>query len=96
MTAIVRVEHKVGSYDAWKNRFNSDPLGRKKSGVTVYRVSRSLDDPNLVTIDLEFANSNQAKSFETALREMWKSPEAQNLMQNPQLRTVELVESRNP
>lgn len=95
MTTIVRVEHKVGSFDAWKSRFDSDPLGRKKSGVTSYRVSRSIDDPSYVTIDLEFENSNQAKEFENALREMWKSPEAQKLMQNPQLRTVELVESKD-
>jgi hypothetical protein len=95
MTAIVRVEHRVGSFDAWKNKFDSDPLDRKKSGVSSYRVSRSLDDASYVTIDLEFPDSNQAKAFETALREMWRSPEAQKLMQNPQVRVVELVENKN-
>lgn len=94
MTAIVRVEHKVGSFSEWKNRFDSDPLGRKTSGVTGYRVSRSIDDPSYVTIDLEFANPAQAKVFESALREMWRTPEGQKLMQNPQLRIVEVVESK--
>lgn len=93
MTVTLRVEQKVGTFEDWKKMFDKDPIGRKKSGVSRYSISRSVGDPRFVTIDLEFADSDQAKAFQTALRELWQSPDAQKVMQNPQARIMELVES---
>jgi hypothetical protein len=94
MTTILHIEHAVGSFDAWKRVFDSDPVGRKRSGVRRYRVLRATEDPNYVMIDLEFEGSNEAEDFRAALRKLWDSEEAQQLMQNPQLRIVELVETK--
>jgi hypothetical protein len=94
MTTILHVEHAVGSFEAWKRAFDSDPVGRKRSGVRRYRVLRATEDPNYVMIDLEFEGSNEAKAFRAVLRKLWDSEEAQELMHNPQLRIVELVETQ--
>ena len=91
---ILRIEHAVRNFDAWKKTFDSDPLGRKKSGVRRYRILRPTDNPNYVMIDLKFDGSGKAETFRTALRSMWHSPDAQKIMENPQLRIVEEVGSK--
>ncbi len=92
--SIVRIEHAVAGFDAWKRAFESDPVGRQKSGVRRYRILRPKDDPNFVMVDLEFDNANDAENFRSGMQNLWNSPEAQRVMQNPQLRIVELVETK--
>lgn len=71
-TVVVRVEHPVPDYEAWKREaFDRDPLGRGQSGVRRHRVLRRGDRPSLVAIDLEFADRAAAEAFAVALREMW-------------------------
>jgi hypothetical protein len=39
---ILQIEHKVANFDGWKKAFDSDPVGRKKSGVRrdhIFRVA---------------------------------------------------------
>lgn len=50
---IVRIEHPVKDFDAWRAAFDSDPAGRQASGVRRYRIMRDLQEPELVLIDLE-------------------------------------------
>jgi hypothetical protein len=50
----LRIEHAVPSFEMWKQAFDSDPADRKGSGVNRYRISQGIDDPNFVTIDLDF------------------------------------------
>ena len=94
MTSILRIEHAVGDFGAWKRAFYSDPLGRKKSSVRRYRILRPADNPRYVMIDLEFDGPKEAEAFAAALRRMWGTAEAQRIMQNPQLRISELAEAR--
>jgi len=94
MATILRIEHPVRDFDAWKKVFDSDPLSRKKSGVRRYRIWRLIDNPNYVLMDLEFDGSKEAEAFASALRILWGSPEGLKVMQNPQLRVVEPVESK--
>ena len=61
--AILRIEHPVPDFDAWKAAFDSDPVGRQRGGVRRYRVLRPVDDPNFVLVDLEFDSSSEAESF---------------------------------
>jgi hypothetical protein len=74
--------------------FDNDPIGRQKSGVRRYRVLRTAEDPNYVMIDLEFDGQKEADNVRSALLNLWKSPEAQRVMQNPKVRIVEQVEAR--
>ncbi|MBI5960165.1 MAG: hypothetical protein HY866_15600 [Chloroflexi bacterium] len=89
---ILRIEHPVPDYDAWKRAFDSDPVSREKSGVRRYRVLRPLDNANYVMIDLEFDTARQAETMLGALRALWGRVEG-TIMMNPQVRIVEAVET---
>lgn len=95
MTTILRIEHSVSDFDGWKKKaFDSDPLGREKSGVRRYQVLRSVEDPKYVMIDLEFDSSSKAEAFRTALRDLWSHGEVQKIIENPRVQIVEAVETK--
>jgi hypothetical protein len=94
MTTILRVEHTVSNFDDWKKVFDNDPLGRKKSGVRRYRIMRQLDNTSFVMLDLEFDDQKEAEAFADKLRNLWVSAQGQKLMQYPQLRIVDPIESK--
>jgi ribosomal protein L35AE/L33A len=89
----LRIEHAVPDFNGWKRAFDSDPVDRKGSGVRRYQVSRSVDDPNYVMIDLEFDNREDAEGLLTKMRGVWGSGEGQKVMRNPQARIVDTVET---
>jgi hypothetical protein len=35
---ILRINHPVADYDAWKVAFDRDPIGRERSSVRRYRI----------------------------------------------------------
>ncbi|HEV7127124.1 MAG TPA: hypothetical protein VGN32_06760 [Ktedonobacterales bacterium] len=91
--AILRIEHPVPNYEAWKQAFDSDPAGRKQSGVRRYQILRSMDDPNYVLIDLELDTKSEAEALLAAMREIWGRVQG-TIMSNPQARIVEVVENK--
>jgi hypothetical protein len=93
LTSILRIEHPVADYAAWKAAFDSDPIGRERSGVRRYQIQRAVDDPDHVLIDLEFDSHQQAQAALAALRSVWARV-AGTLITNPQARIVEPVETR--
>lgn len=90
---ILRIEHPVPDFDAWKQAFEGDPLDREKSGVRRYRILRSLDDPNYVMVDLEFDDLDAAEAMRAALREMWTRVQSQGLIGDQVARLIEPVAS---
>ena len=90
---MLRIEHPVLNFDGWKKAFDSDPVGREKSGVRRYQILRSVDDPNYVMIDLEFDTASQAEALLAAMRVVWGRVEG-TIMMNPQARIVEAVETK--
>jgi ribosomal protein L35AE/L33A len=90
---ILRIEHPVPDYGAWKKAFDGDPIGRKKSGVRRYQVSRPVDDPKYVMIDLEFDTAQEAEALLAAMRVVWGRVQG-SVMSNPKVRMVDLVETR--
>jgi hypothetical protein len=90
---ILQIEHPVMSFEGWKQAFDSDPVGRERSGVRRYRILRPIDDPNYVVIELEFDSVRQAEALLTGLRQVWGRVEG-SIMTNPQSRIVEVAESR--
>ena len=89
----LRIEHAVPDFDAWKQVFDRDPADRKGSGVRRYTVSRAVDDPNYVTIDLEFDTAAAAEGLLSTMRKIWAGPGAA-FMIDPKARIVETVEVR--
>ncbi len=88
----LRIEHRVPDFNRWKQAFDSDPIGRQRSGVRSYQILRAADDPNYVMIDLRFDSQHEAESALASLRELWRRVEGQ-VMSNPQARIAEVVES---
>ena len=86
---VLRIEHEVPDYENWRKAFESDPIGRKSSGVRRHRVLRSVDDPNLVMIDLEFGSAEEAQRMQAALQELWGRVD---VMRNPTSRIAEIVD----
>jgi hypothetical protein len=91
---LLRIEHPVSSFDGWKKAFESDPVGREKSGVRRYRILRPVDDPKYVMIDLEFDTVAQAESLLNAMRKVWGRVQG-TIINDPKARIVEEVESKN-
>jgi hypothetical protein len=90
---ILHIEHPVPSFEGWKKAFDTDPVGRVQSGVRRYWIARAVDDPNRVSIDLEFASQAEAAGLLAAMRKIWARVEGQ-IMMNPRAEIVEVVETR--
>ena len=90
---ILRIEHPVPDFDAWKKTFDSDPLDRKGSGVRRYRVLRPANDPNYAIVDLEFDTLSEAEALLAALHQLWGRAQGQGLIGSPQGRILAVVES---
>jgi hypothetical protein len=68
---VLQIEHEVRDYEAWKQAFDRDPVGRAQGGVRGYRVMRAADDPNFVVIELEFERQDEAEAFRARLEQLW-------------------------
>lgn len=91
---ILRIEHPVVDYLAWKGAFDRDPVGRAAGGVRSYRVQRPVDDTRTVVIDLEFDDRPRAEAFRVALETLWRSPEARQAIEGtPTVRVLESVDA---
>lgn len=91
--SILRIEHAVPDYEAWKQAFDNDPVSRKEGGVRSHQVLRTIADPNYVMIDLEFDTPEDAEAFLSELRALWSRVEG-TIMTSPQARIVETVETQ--
>jgi hypothetical protein len=90
---ILRVQHVVPNFEAWKRAFDSDPIAREASGVRGYTIQRAVENPNFVMIDLEFDVMANAERFLAKLRQLWAGY-GDAVMRNPEVWIVETVESR--
>ena len=90
----LRIEHAVPSFEMWKQAFDSDPADRKGSGVTRCRISQGIDDPNFVTIDLDFNTVADAQKLLEFMEQVWAGP-GKAFMVDPRARIVETVEDVN-
>lgn len=78
----LRIQHSVPTFESWKRAFDADPLDRKSGGVRRCVVHRSVSDPNLVMIDLDFESAVEAEAFLGKLRALWTGA-GQAVMRNP-------------
>jgi hypothetical protein len=88
---VLRIEHPVPDFDAWRRAFDSDPARREQGGVRSYRVLRPIDDPNFAVVDLEFDDRARAEAFLERLKDLWRTAEGK-VMRAPQARIFEALE----
>jgi hypothetical protein len=56
-----------GDFDAFKQQFDSDPLGRKQAAKG-HTLLRGVDNPNQIFVRIEFDSTEEAKSFGEKVR----------------------------
>lgn len=91
---ILRIEHRVPNFDGWRMAFDSDPIGRDASGVRRHRVMRGTEDANYALVDLEFDTAAEAETVLERLRTLWSRVEGSVVVSTPQVRIVEVIETR--
>jgi hypothetical protein len=89
---IVQVEHQIPDFATWKEAFDSDPIGRERSGVRRYRIMHPVDNPSYIVVDLEFDSLPAAEAMRDALRQLWGRVDVAGSSQ--QVRIVEEVETK--
>jgi hypothetical protein len=87
----LQIEHAITDFDKWKAAFDRDPVNRAASGVTAHRVSRPVDDPHSVVVELDFAQRAQAEALLANLQtKVWNSSDlAPALKGAPKARILE-------
>jgi hypothetical protein len=89
---ILRIEHPAPDFGAWKKAFDSDPVGRQRSGVRRYRILRATDDPAYVMVDLEFDSLTEVEAMHRALLKLWGQVEGK-IIGGPKSRIVEVADT---
>jgi hypothetical protein len=91
----LRIENTVRDFDAWKAVFDKFDRFRIDKGMRAYRMSRLVDDPHQVTIDLDFDTVEDATAFRGALEQIWRTPQSQGqLASHGTARVYDVVEQR--
>ena len=82
MTSTLHIENTVHDYDTWKHSFDKFDRFRSDGGVRRHRVSRKVDDPHEVVVDLDFDTMEQAAGFAQRLQKVWATPQSQAELAN--------------
>ena len=87
----LQIEHGIKDFGLWKAAFDRDPVNRAASGVTAHRISRPVDDPHYVVVELDFEGRGQAEALLANLQaKVWSSSAAAPaLMGAPKTRILE-------
>jgi hypothetical protein len=89
MTSL-HIFHTVHDFDDWLAAFNSFTDLRAAGGVTGVTVRHAVDDPNFITVDLEFDTSEEAVAYLARLEtEIW--PNSPHIDSTPTPRVMETV-----
>jgi hypothetical protein len=74
--ATLHIENTVKDFDEWKAVFDKFDRFRAEKGMRAYRMSRRVDDPNNVVVDLDFDSVEEATAFRGALEQIWRTPQS--------------------
>ena len=87
----LQIEHGIKDFSLWKSAFDRDPVNRAASGVTAHRISRPVDDPHYVVVELDLGTREQAEALLASLQQkVWNSPAAAPALQGaPKTRILE-------
>ena len=90
---VLNYWHSVPDYAEWKKVFDTDPLGRKASGIRRYSIERPVDDEHTVIGELEFDSLTEAETYAGRLEEVWRSLGSQ-VVSNTGHRITEVLEQK--
>jgi ribosomal protein L35AE/L33A len=94
--ATLHVENTVRDFDEWKAVFDKFDRFRAEKRMRGYRMSRLVDDPNKVVIDLDFDTPEDATAFRGALEQIWRTPQSkEQLVSHNEPQVYHVVEQRD-
>lgn len=74
--STLHIEHPVTDFATWREAFGRFDVRRREGGVVAERVTRPVDDPAYVVVQLDFVTRDQAEAFLAFLhRKVWSTPE---------------------
>lgn len=62
------IRHPVADYDAWRRAEDAFDDERRAMGALAHTVYQSLDDPNDITVAVDFATAHAAQAFAASPR----------------------------
>jgi hypothetical protein len=75
---ILRIQNKVKDFARWRAAFDAYADVRRRMNVRAYRVTRGVEDPQSVFVDLDFDSAQDARAFATFLTDrVWPTPRSQ-------------------
>ena len=90
--STLHAEFTVADYAQWKAMFDSDPAGRQAGGARSYQISRGVENPNHVMLDIVFDDGAAAQTFLEALKPVWAAAPPGAIV-NPTGTVVEIAET---
>ncbi|GAB93539.1 hypothetical protein [Gordonia rhizosphera] len=91
----LQVANTIDDFDSWRKAFDKFERVRADGGVRSYRVTRSVDDPTQVYVELDFDDLGHAQQYLPVLQKIWATPQSHSVLRGhgePQIR--ETVVSR--
>ncbi|MGH3713007.1 MAG: hypothetical protein ACRDT4_06025 [Micromonosporaceae bacterium] len=77
MTTL-RIENSVTDFHLWKAAFDAYAAVRTRMGVRRWRVTRQMEDPLHVYVELDFDTTGEAAAFaEFLVSKVWRTPRSQ-------------------
>jgi hypothetical protein len=74
--ATLHIEHPITDYAVWRAAYDRFAELRRSAGVVADRVSRPVDAPNDIVLELDFGSAEEATAFLRFLEtEVWSSAE---------------------
>jgi hypothetical protein len=93
--ATLHIENTVRDFEEWKAVFDKFDRFRADKGTRGYRLSRLVDDPSTVVVDLDFDSIEDATLFRGALEQIWQTPQSkQQLVSHRTPLVYDVVEQR--
>ena len=78
MTITLHLENTVHDFAEWKAVFDKFERFRADRKVRAYRVSRRVDEPAKVVVDLDFDSIADAEEFRDVLAQVRTTPQSQS------------------
>lgn len=87
------VKHTVQDFGKWKPLFDGDQSRRSQAGCKAEQIYRDAENPNALTVVMEFGSRDQAQAFanDPALAEVMGKA---GVIGRPEVSFLELVERR--
>lgn len=74
--STLHIEHPITDFTTWSEAFARFAPRRREGGVVAERVTRPVDDPRYVVVQLDFTSRAEAEQFLDFLRrEVWATPD---------------------